>query len=112
MRMRSGRLCAPLKEACSYRSLDMCQDLSLEAGSVHHLSLFISAASIVVSILVSRFLTLRIIGRLNRRAGQTTHFLATPVGSTILFALVFVVVWCVVSFLLAIPWLLLQSQTS
>lgn len=75
---------------------------------MHHLSLLISAASIIVSILVSRFLTLRIIDRLNRRAGQTAHFLATPAGSAILFALVFVVVWCVVSFLMAIPWLLSQ----
>lgn len=65
---------------------------------MHHLSPFISAASIVVSILVSRLLTLRIIDRLNRRAGQTTHFLATPPGSAILFAGVFVVVWFAVSF--------------
>lgn len=75
---------------------------------MHHLSLVISTATIVVSILVSRFLTLRTIDKLNRQTKQPAHFFATPVGSALLFGAVFVVVWCAVSFIAYLPWLLLH----
>ena len=77
-----------------------------EVRRVNNLGPLFSLACVVVSILASRFLTLRIIDRLNRQAEQTAHFFTTPVGSAVLFAAVFVVVWCAVSFVAALPWLL------
>jgi len=71
---------------------------------------FVSVASIVIAAILSQLVTRRILHLASNPIDGKTHFLATPVGSTILFALVFVVVWCVVSFILAIPWLLAQSR--
>ena len=68
--------------------------------------LLLSMAGIVVSVMASRLLTLGIIDRLNRGTGHPGHFFATPVGSAVLFATVFVVVWCAVSLIAALPWLL------
>jgi len=75
----------------------------------YYLSL-VSVASIVIAAILSRLVTRRIIDLVSDPIDRKTHLLATPVGSAILFALVFVVVWCVVSFILAIPWLLAQSR--
>lgn len=73
---------------------------------------FVSVASIVIAAVLSRLVTRRIIDVASKAVDRKTHLLATPVGSAILFVVVFVVVWCIVSFLLVIPWLLVQSQTS
>ena len=67
------------------------------------LSLLVSLGSIVVSIVVSRFLTVRILDTLSRRAKRKTHPFATPVGSAFLFAILFVVVWCIVSLIAYLP---------
>ena len=75
----------------------------------YYLSL-VSVASIVIAAILSQLVTRRIIYMVSNPIDRETHLLATPVGSAILFALVFVVVWCVVSFILAIPWLLAQSR--
>jgi len=75
---------------------------------MNHLWAIFSVASIVISLLVSRLLTRRIIDRLSKRAQGQIHFLATPAGGAFLFALVFVVVWCAVSFLLVLPWLVVH----
>lgn len=75
----------------------------------YYLSL-VSVASIVIAAILSRLVTRRIIDWLTDPVDGKTSLLATPVGSAILFALVFVVVWCVASFMLAIPWLLAQSR--
>ena len=72
----------------------------------------VSVASVVIAVFLSRLITRRIMQVAIKPIDRRTHLLATPMGSGILFALVFVVVWCVVSFVLAIPWLLAQSQTS
>ena len=69
-----------------------------------------SVASIVIAAVLSQLVTRRIIYMASSPLDGNTHFLATPVGNAILFALVFVVVWCVVSFILVIPWLLAQSR--
>ena len=71
---------------------------------------FVSVASIVIAAVLGQLVTRRIIYMVSNPLDGKTHLLATPVGSAILFALVFVVVWCVVSFILAIPWLLAQSR--
>ncbi len=71
---------------------------------------FVSVASIVIAAVASQPMTRRIIGMVSNPVDGKPHFLATPVGSALLFALVFVVVWCVVGFILVIPWLLAQSR--
>ena len=76
----------------------------------YYLSL-VSVASIVIAVILSRLVTRRIVHVASKPIDRKTHLLATPVGSAILFAIVFVVMWCVVSVLLVIPWLLAQSQT-
>ncbi len=75
----------------------------------YYLSL-VSVASIIIAAILSKLVTRRIIDLVSNPIDRKSHFLATPVGSAILFALIFVVVWCVVSFILAIPWLLAQSR--
>ncbi len=70
----------------------------------------VSVASIVIAAILSRLATRRILDWVSNPVDGKTHFLATPMGSAILFAVVFVVVWCVVSFILTIPWLLAQSR--
>jgi hypothetical protein len=70
----------------------------------------VSVASIVLAAIPSQLVTRRIICMASNPVDGKIHFLATPVGNAILFALVFVVVWCVVSFILAIPWLLGRSR--
>ncbi len=72
----------------------------------------VSVASIVIAAVLGRFVTRRIMDLAGNSADGKAHWLGTPIGSAVLFALVFVVVWCVVSLLLAIPWLLVQSRTS
>lgn len=69
-------------------------------------ALLACVAGIVVALVVSRVLTQRIIDTLNRGGGHRGHFLTTPVGSALLFATVFVAVWCAVSLIGALPWLL------
>jgi hypothetical protein len=75
----------------------------------HYLSL-VRVASIVVAAVLAQLVAGRIIYMTTNPTGGKAHLLATPVGSAILFALVFVVVWCIVSFILAIPWLLAPSR--
>ncbi|MBL7039964.1 MAG: hypothetical protein ISR77_15105 [Pirellulaceae bacterium] len=72
------------------------------------LNLLVSLGSIVVAIVISRFLTVRITETLNKRAKKKTHPLQTPAGGALLFAVIFVVVWCVVSFIVYLPWLLVR----
>jgi hypothetical protein len=75
----------------------------------YYLSLM-SVASIVIAAILSRLATRRILDWVSNPVDGKTHLLATPMGGAVLFALVFVIVWCVVSFILAIPWLLAQSR--
>ena len=39
------------------------------------------------------------------------HFLAVPPGSAILFAVVFVVVWFIVSLIIVVPWFLRKQES-
>jgi hypothetical protein len=71
---------------------------------------FVSVASIVIAAIVSQPIARRIVDWVSNPVDGKPHFLGTPVGSTLLFALVFVVVWCVVGFILVIPWLVAQSR--
>lgn len=70
----------------------------------------VSVASIVIAAILSRLATRRILDWVGNPVDGKPHLLATPVGSALLFALVFVVVWCVVSFILAIPWFFAQAR--
>lgn len=72
----------------------------------------VSVASIVLAAVLSRLVTRRIMDLISDPVGGKNQFLATPLGSAILFALVFVVVWCVVSVVLAAPCLYAQSRMS
>jgi hypothetical protein len=72
------------------------------------LNLLVSLVSIVVSIVISRFLTIRIIEWLNERAKEKTNPFRAPAASVFLFAVIFVVVWCAVSFIAYLPWLIVH----
>lgn len=73
---------------------------------------FVSVASVVIAGILTPFLTERLAHVASALLGRKPDLLATPVGNAILFALVFVVAWCGVSLVLAIPWLLARSHTS
>lgn len=75
----------------------------------YYLSL-VSVMSVIIAAILTQLVTGRIIGMASNPIDGKDHLLATPMGSAILYALVFVVVWCVVSFVLAIPWLLAQFR--
>ncbi len=66
----------------------------------------VSLLSVVISVVVSRFITQHIINAVGTRVGRDRHFLTAPAGSVMLFAVVFVVVWFIVSLILAVPWFL------
>jgi len=72
------------------------------------LSTLVSFGSVVVSIIVSRILTVRVLDTLNRRAKGKPHSFDTPAGSACLFAILFVVVWCLVSLIAYLPWLVVH----
>ncbi len=69
----------------------------------------VSVASIIIAAILSRFITQRIMQVADRTFNRKTSLLLTPAGSAILFATIFVVLWCAVGFLLFIPWLLATS---
>ena len=70
----------------------------------------LSLLSAVISAVVSHFITQRIIQWVNARTDQKPHFLAAPPGSAVLFAVVFVVVWIVVSRIFVLPWFLRKHR--
>ena len=70
----------------------------------------VSVVSVVIATILSPLVTRRIVDMASNPIDGKDHLLATPMGSTLLYALVFAVVWCVVSFVLAIPWLLAQFR--
>ena len=71
-------------------------------------NLLVSLGSIVVAIVISRFLAVRIAETLNKRNNERKHPLQTRAGGALLFAVIFVVVWCGVSFLAYLPWWLVR----
>ena len=61
--------------------------------------------SIVAALMVSRVLTLMVVRKTSSRPGQKPHPLSTPLGSSLLFAAIFVAVWCLISAILVLVWL-------
>ena len=66
----------------------------------------VSLLSAVIAAVVSHFITQRIIQLVSVRTDHERHFFAAPPGSAILFAVVFVVAWFIVSLILVLPWFL------
>ena len=71
---------------------------------------FVTLASVLVSVYVSLLLTPRIVVCLGTRAGRPKRGITVPPQrAAFVFAVVFVLVWIVVSVLLASPLLVLTS---
>ena len=69
-----------------------------------------SVVSIIIAAVLSPLITRQIMYMVKNSPDRESPLLAAPVGSAMLFALVFVVVWCAASFVLAVPWLLARSR--
>jgi uncharacterized protein YacL len=71
----------------------------------------VSLLSAIIAAIVSHFITRRIIELVTSRADHQRHFLTVLPGSAILFAVVFVVVWFVVSLIIFVPWFLRKHKS-
>ncbi len=71
----------------------------------------VSLLSAVIAAMVSHFITQRIIELVSARADHERHFLTVPPGSAILFAVVFVVVWFIVSLIIFFPLFLRKHES-
>ena len=65
----------------------------------------LQVVSIVAALLVSRMLTVMVLRKTSSRPGQKPHPLSTPLGSSLLFAAIFVGVWFLISAILVLVWL-------
>lgn len=73
-------------------------------------SFVVCVLSVVIAAILSRLILLRIFSAASDSVDGKAQLLDTPVGSALLCAFVFVVVWCAVSFVLVLPLLVARSR--
>lgn len=71
---------------------------------------FVSVVSVVIAVVLTPPATRGVIHVAGAFVGRKLDLPATPAGNAVLLALVFVVVWCVVSFFLIVPRLFANSR--
>lgn len=70
----------------------------------------VSVVSIIIAAILSHLVTRRAIYMVSNLIDRKAHWLTTPTGSAVSFAVIFVIAWCAVSFIMIIPWLLVRSK--